>query len=159
MANRPLCQPVMKVTLSYCCCSCCHSDGNGTVTCGEPHLFHRPPSRQIMRADDTSVFLSFNAEMMKIRNGRRRPGLPSAQMCHDDTSTQGSNPTRRAQRITAATPPGWGIRGHEGWHKLQLAHWFGASHDSLKQFKVHWHPEGSSYSQFQEFWEFLEGCW
>lgn len=82
----------MKGSLSHCCCSCCHSDGDGTVTCGEPHLFQRPPSKQIIRADYTSVFISFNGEMMKIRNGRRRPGLPSAQMCHHGTSTLGSNP-------------------------------------------------------------------
>lgn len=85
----------MRGSLSYCWCTRCHSNGDGTVTCGEPHLFPRPTSKQIIRADYKSVFFFFcNGEMMKIRNGRRRPGLPSAQasqMCHDDTSTQRSN--------------------------------------------------------------------
>lgn len=129
MANRLLCQPVIKGSLSYCCCSCCHSDGDGTVTCGEPHLFHRPPSKQIIRADYTSVFISFNGEMMKIRNGRRRPGLSSAQMCHDDTSTLGSNPLGGHSKCQLRLRRVEGSKGMKTGTQQQLAHCFVASHD------------------------------
>ncbi len=161
----------MSGSLSYCCCTRCHSNGDGTVTCGEPHLFHWPPSKQIIRDDYTSVFsfvmvkwwrsemagedLVYHqhkphrcAMMTQALKGQTRSQGTTHASC-DSAGLRGQRARRLAQ--TKAATLFWGFSWQPVFISCQVV-------VSFLHYKVCWPPEGRSYSQCRVFWGCLGGC-
>ncbi len=119
MANRLLCQPVMRGSLSYCCCTRCHSNGDGTVTCGEPHLFHRPPSKQIIRADYTSVLYFVMVKWWRSEMAGEDLVYHQHKPHRCAMMTQALKGQTRSQGTTHASCDSAGLRGQRAWRLAQ----------------------------------------